>query len=516
MCRTMKYMEDVVLENIENLYKMSDLSVAEYEELKERYLVHGQTENMQSALYGRCLLPKYRNLQRQQGEMYAPVTYTPDYMVKLVEKPTWGGWILAMTLWDMMVIDVDCMSSESIAETPYLCPEDLENSDELPNIESNIKRHYPDDLFYINKTNRGYHIYLVSRPLSYATEEAILMRIKLNGDPAHGSNSLYTGSSIRLSRKCTDPVGQLSPSRFLKSCGAGRANAHMQELYDTVQSYLLRYGSQQIDVANATHMSMLQGEWDKHLGRDRQDHGLTHIVATAPYLLVDKTPVKSAPFTLSPELTTHCVRVWKKTIKYKNVHACCGSESIADIVLWSHYNMCFNNLYRILESTADYAHGVHLQEHCHFISYRDLLVVDYDDPRRLQILHRFVKKNPLCTFRLVRTTKGYHAFLTSQPVHHRASLDMLLELRSDPLHMLSSFHRGYGVRVNQKDFAERPYKETYIMGKAPEDQRLVELYRKHLELYKHSCLNGVPIYNTQFYTTRQQLRDDTNDIKTTQ
>lgn len=484
------------MDQMDIMFQMSDMTDDEYAFVKEAYISRGQTNNALQAMLSRSMCPEYRNMVRSAGELYAPVCYSPDYIVKLVKKPSWGGWILTITLWDMMVIDVDGFPGS--------------DEDELPHIISNITYRYPNDLFYINKTNRGYHLYLVSRRISHATPEAVKMRIYLNGDPAHGTNSLYSGASVRISRKNTDPTGDNAeslplPSVFLQSCGNGQADPELLALYDKVQSYIATYGRYQIGPnfeGVIDLMVKLQQEWDYM----PDDHGSTHIKATSPYLLTDGKPVPTEPFTIDPnsELALICNSMFKRTIKYKNIHSCYGVvETLVPILLWSHYTICFNNLYRILESTEDYAYVVHTQENCYAISYRDLFVVDYDCPQRIQILHRYVRNNPWCTFRLVRTTKGYHAFLTSRPIHHRLGIELLHLLRSDPLHMLSSFHRGYGVRVNQKSIDERPYRETQVMGTAPEDPRLVALYQLHLQYYERNR-GTCPIYMVAQTSTNKE------------
>ena len=53
-------------------------------------------------------------------------------------------------------------------------------------------------------------------------------------------------------------------------------------------------------------------------------------------------------------------------------------------------------------------------------------------------------------------------------------------------HIVGSYHRGYSVRINKKSVTEAPYREVAIAGKAPEDPRLVALYKRHLELYGNS------------------------------
>ena len=75
--------------------------------------------------------------------------------------------ILALTVWDLVVIDIDVDDVDDV-DVP---------EDHLSYIERNIQRYYPDDLFYINKTARGYHVYLVSRTVTHCSKAAIYIYI---------------------------------------------------------------------------------------------------------------------------------------------------------------------------------------------------------------------------------------------------------------------------------------------------------------------------------------------------
>ena len=92
---------------IDSLYKCSDLNNDEYTVLKERYLTYGQDIKLYGHLMGRSTIPEFRNTQRPPGEYYLPICYTDEYIIKLVQKPAWGGYIMTITLWDLLVIDID-------------------------------------------------------------------------------------------------------------------------------------------------------------------------------------------------------------------------------------------------------------------------------------------------------------------------------------------------------------------------------------------------------------------------
>jgi hypothetical protein len=432
------------MEQIDDLYQISDMSQDEFDKLKEQYLPHGQTVKIAQRLAGRSIYPRLRNTQIPPGELYAPIYYDADLMLKLVTKPSWGGHILAVAVWDMLVIDID--------------------EEELENVEKNIMRLYHDDLFYINKTSRGFHLYLVSRPVRHSSKAAIYMRIKLNADPAHGTNSLYTGCSIRVSRKKTDT--QELPSVFLKTCGNGTADQTCVALYDRVQKYIMTYGKWEPDAMNLDQLTM---DWYGTIKLHYGNFGLLHVMTVAPQLLVNGQLI-SNDHVISPK--------WSKFIKYRVYH---NGRGLLDDALRC---MSYNNLYRIFEETPDYATGVHLQESCYFISYRDLFFVDIDHKSRLQLIYQYCRYHPDATFRVTRTNKGYHAFLTSKAVNHEECIDLYQRLGGDPLHMVSAFHRGYSVRLNPKVRDEQAYCEVRRIGTGTEDIRLYELYLLHLDLNK--------------------------------
>jgi hypothetical protein len=186
-------------------------------------------------------------------------------------------------------------------------------------------------------------------------------------------------------------------------------------------------------------------------------------------------------------------KVWSSFMTYRIIKP--GRLEI--LLRQSHIQICMNNLYRILESTEDYAVGVHVQESCYFISYRDLFFVDIDHKSRLQIIFQYVRYHPEATFRIVKTNKGYHAFLTSYPIPYEECMPLSQRLCADHCHLLSVRHRGYSVRVNKKFQRELPYREVSKAGTAPECPRLYNLYLKHLSLYKKNSEWLCPLYLKQ-------------------
>lgn len=84
-------------------------------------------------------------------------------------------------------------------------------------------------------------------------------------------------------------------------------------------------------------------------------------------------------------------------------------------------------------------------------------------------------------------------------------MELSMRLCTDTCHLVGVFHRGYSVRINQKRKDEKPYKEICVVGKAPEDPRLLSLYRKHLDLYRESTELKRTTYMYQIITAKKIL-----------
>lgn len=484
--------QQISIENIDKLASISELTPEAYQEAKKEYLSRGQSNKLIKLLQSRCKLPKIRNLHYPAGELYAPVTWTSDYIIKYIIKNSWGlesakgdhRYIISITAWDLLVIDID-------------------EIDRLPYIKKRIERYYPNDLFRIHKTPRGYHLYLVSRKLNHCTAAAIYMRLKLATDVAHGTNSLYTGSSIRLTRKSHEPADQVI-SDYVETFGNGKECPEAKAIYNSVCYWLDYFHKTPSDY---TLMDNLGAIYD----RTPIDFGWVHVVNSSPYRLsyCNNHDDTSQSWQLTPNMgflfqTDH--NLWSKFIKYQTIRY----NELVPLLFCTQKQMGFSNLYRILKAEEDYAIGIHVQHNVHFISFKDLLFIDYDTPHRLGIVARWARKNPECRFRIVKSRKGYHAFLTSHKIYHHSvdSMRFLMNLCSDPAHILGVYHRGYSVRINQKHADEKPYREVCSYGKGEEDPRLVELYKLHLELYQENCEKKTNLCQYQRNKSRSILKKD--------
>lgn len=397
--------------------------------------------------------PIIRNLSRPIGERYIPVYYDSDCFLKINIKRY--GLLPTLTIWDLLVLDIDNIDYDTIKDR--------------------IESQYKEELFYVHKTPRGYHLYLVSRLIKYCSKEAINYRINLGCDPSYGIFSLYNGSSIRLAKKKGDIE---RPSIKIGSLGSGKPDVKAVNIYEKCINFIEMFENEDSGNFSQNGMKKLWDLWEKTINNN-DNFGLVHIAATAPMLLWNKDGKIEINYLIdsSPEIQEG----WKNFQKDLRI----TSDNLETLIKAAKCIKQYNNLYRIYEATDDYAIGTHIQESLDFISYRDLLIIDYDNNDDIEYVYKYNKNHPEFVFRVVKTHRGYHVFCTSHSFEHNSTeaINIQLELNSDHCYILSCFHRGYSVRTNRKHENEREYQEISILGIAPEDPRLLNLYQMHLTLY---------------------------------
>ena len=160
-----------------------------------------------------------RNIVKPYGELYTTLEFTSDYMIKLIDKINWGGHLITITFWDLLVIDFDInVYYEDIVDL--------------------LTYHYPEDTFYIHETNKGYHAFLMNRLINSSTKESTIMKIKLHSDEAHVANGIYTGNSLRLCLKKNDRLD--IASKYIGYVGCiDNINDKCKQLYDKLNEYLI-------------------------------------------------------------------------------------------------------------------------------------------------------------------------------------------------------------------------------------------------------------------------------------
>jgi hypothetical protein len=372
--------------------------------------------------------------------------------------------MLFLTVWELIIIDIDDFS--------------VDNNLTFDDLKTRIEQSdFSNELFYVHKTERGFHLYLMSRKLESFTYEAIIMRMMLGGDPAHGTNAIYSGTSIRLNKK---PNDKEHTSKFIGKIGKGDLNIAIENIYNQCCYYLNKFGDKYFYETDS-----LFEIWNSV---NSNNFGYFHVQITAPLLITENDELVKQ---YSSKERYEENELWDKIILTHTIEE--NKFNVFTNMIKNKFKM--TNLYRIIEDENDYVVGVHIQESLYFISYKDLLVIDYDEFERIDILKEFCKNNPEYKFRVVKTNKGYHCFLTSKPMLHNDMESIKLQriLETDHLHMCGTFIRGYSVRLNRKKYTDK-YIEMESIGNGIEIPKLVQLYKYHLELWEK--YTDVPLYNS--------------------
>ncbi|MHB1955189.1 MAG: hypothetical protein ACYCOU_15760 [Sulfobacillus sp.] len=456
---------EVTPELVSWLYDRTDPEFRERNSLSELESKYPNRAQLVGMLMRRNCDGLLRCLVRPVGETYAPVCYDRDCFLRLGHK-RWGQ-VLTLTFWDLLVIDVDQVQDIAEIDRTLLA--------------------FPNELFYVHRTPRGYHVYLMSRPVLYCSSEAIRLRLALGCDPKYAAFSLYHGSAVRLTRKASDTE---RPSIKVAERGAGSPDPDCLRIYHKITGFLETF--QDFDGASLLKDAgeLIWNLWKNQL-LSHDDFGLVHVAITAPEMLYRPEDVPGAPVELNQLVSEETPRHWPDFCRRPFIRP----ERLPDLLAGAYQLKQYKNLYRIFEANADHAVGSHIEENVLFISYRDLLMVDYDRADRLGVVATYCRYHPDAVFRTVKTHRGHHLFLTSRPVPHNSpeAADLLMRLCSDPAHALSCLLRGYSVRLNRKHAQEREYREVRKFGRGEEDPRLVALYEKHLKLYRLFA-DAEPVY----------------------
>lgn len=456
---------------------MTDLLIDELKKMTDTAFVfddtHIRNDDLKiKILMNRCRHPAIRSLIRPCGELYAPVYYDRDSTIKLVWKPKWGGYIVCATFFQLAIFDIDIDTSNHNQSTnagTQLC--DFINADPALN----------NDLFYIHQTPRGFHLYLMSRLLNYCDPEVLDMGMKVHSDPAHIRNSMYTGYSVR----CTRKPGDTFVSRFIGTAGTGVIDPEAERQYQLCQSFITKFS--QDDSQSILSNSALRELFLESLNANGY-FGNWHMTQLAPLLIVGsdqithKTQIWNGLTDMGTDRQFYEDR-WRKICK---THFYRERELLECAKVYGAKIKRFIQ-YKITESTNDYALGFDLGQSLYFISFRDLLAIDYDEQSKLKIVYEFCRYHPEYLFKIVKTNRGFHCFLLSHEMHHQSpeAIKMMLRLRSDPFHILGAINRGYSIRLNHKHNETQAYEEIATCGHGRCIPHLQNLYQYHLQLYRN-------------------------------
>lgn len=406
-----------------------------------------------------------RNLFLPKDFLYAPISYDSCHSIILNYNNKYNAYYLSIRFYQMFVADIDSSSLEEI-----------ENR-----LTSSI---WKNDRFAIHQTSEGkYHIILLSRPLLYCSKESIILRTYIKCDLHYNQISLYCGNYIRLISK-DEPYDY----KLIKMIGSGQVDCDVNKQYQLLLNNINQYHNYNHHsfLNDSIFRNTLYNRWLNTVKQHERDMGLLQYYESCPAFLIKE----------DNEIIFHIINKYynynfdktdlHRIVTKKNIRDCDNLEYVKQ--LWD-YASRRQNYYQIFEENRDYAIGIDLSVVMYFIVFRDLLIIDYDDKMRLSILSRFCRLNPEYKFCIVNSRAGWHCFCISHRIEYNSKQAeyLLIRLRSDPLHYLSSFKKGYSIRLNRKLNEKECKLKCFYIGKGniiEEQMSLVNMYLNLFQKYK--------------------------------
>lgn len=400
------------------------------------------------------LVPQIRNVYMPRDLIYAPIDFGNNWTLIFNYNDKHDGYYLALRLLDLMIIDLDAC--------------------ELQSIITKIECEYNDMLWAIHQTSDDhYHLLLLSNPVFYGSDTAIKFGLEFKNDVHFGQISLYRGYSVRVISKDENEFKY----PLIKMIGGGKADEELQITYNLLLDNINKWGKYNIKSFNnsGAFREELYNEWYKCIiTKGEGDLGLiTYFECCPAYLVRDNEDILFKKVSYEYKIKNSELL---NLLKYKN----CDSTRSEEVWDWATRRQ---SCYQILESNVKYAVGLDMSVVLYFISFRSLLMIDYDYKNRLQILGHFCRNHPEYTFRIASSPKGYHCFCTSHIIEFDSeeAKTLMSRLRSDPCHYLSSMKKGFSARLNLKSEGEKP-KKHFKLGKGEELPEQLELFNLYLAL----------------------------------
>ena len=337
---------------------------------------------------------------------------------------------------------------------------------------------FNEELFYLHETTNGYHLYLMSKTTEHFDINIILMRILLNSDLRHGQYSLYNSIGIRLSKKYKT---EKYISKFVTKIGKGSVCGEALKIYNKINKYMKMFDT--YFEMNKKLFMLCNKLWNTC----KKDFGLKQIQVCSTNLITDFNTYDKIDI------------INLKNLKNCDINKILWDDFMKNRKLNNNYKLLLIELkkkiknttvYKIIESTDTYVIGYQPNTTMYFICYKNLLMLDYDINNvnykcKLQNIYDFCDKNKNHKFRLVKSENVYHLFLTSHIMKYNNtdSIELSIKLHSDPLYILTSYIRGYAVRLNNKNI-DNEYIEIGTIGTGKEIPGLLKEYNLHLKLHK--------------------------------
>lgn len=123
---------------------------------------------------------------------------------------------------------------------------------------------YPQYLFALYRTTKGYHLFCLSHTINHQTADNVLLQDELHGDPWYTTFSYNYGYKVRMSHKKTCVTADVSNeeghsdspyiAKFMRNIGTGKETTYCRNMLDIHDKLLL------LDLHYDTPIDLLSGQ----------------------------------------------------------------------------------------------------------------------------------------------------------------------------------------------------------------------------------------------------------------
>jgi len=148
---------------------------------------------------------------------------------------------------------------------------------------------------------------------------------------------------------------------------------------------------------------------------------------------------------------------------------------------------------RILEDNKDYYVAIDMFTNMTYICYKDIMMIDIDNTSTKDLLVQIIQ---ICdslkenySFRIYKTTNGYHIFITNMrfPEKSEETFNLMMKFPLDYSYMIFCYVRSWCVRLTKKVDTEIDdlYTQVDYENLIKEDDEIVRLVNLHIDYSKN-------------------------------
>lgn len=313
---------------------------------------------------------------------------------------------------DVMVLDIDTQDFSSVQKR-------------VKEMEESLQTYFR---FWVYKTYNGYHLFLVSKPVNYNSEEYLTIAQFMNADKWHMLFSHFNGYCVRLSLKQGRPDEKCT-HKYMNKIGNGVEIPECVELVKLFERCIGFTDEKMNEFVELQSSSSKQSFFNEFV------HSIINVDVSFNQVMFDVN--------------------FRDYLKQYDTY-----EYM--ILFKEYYQLSLQRSQRLLIDNINFYIAVDMCTNVHYLCYRNFLMVDIDFPDRKfdqETLDRCIER---CTtmnqekklsFAIYTSSTGIHVFLTNRTVDHKSKrcFEFLSEFGCDYYYKVFVYLRGFSVRLSSKD-----------------------------------------------------------------